>query len=233
MTSALEATFSLQLQALGAPGAHREYQFAQDMGRQCIIDFAWPTVVYLGHENMQCLWSRKVTGRVRSASRIEGWTSQSVQGVLRANRAETEIDRRRRDEGEAERTLSCEPCTGNRTCAPVGSRKSRKTAGNRAGLCSSQYRQDQGISEGTSREVPRRTSSETSHSQGAQVGQRGVHYARAVVGNNGRRRWAMPLLWQRDTIDYGPFHTAYVRWADAPRQFSSVLWAVQQPEVRS
>lgn len=40
MTSALEATFSLQLQALGAPGAHREYQFHPT--RRFRFDYAWP-----------------------------------------------------------------------------------------------------------------------------------------------------------------------------------------------
>lgn len=41
VSSALEQTFSLQLQALGCPGAHREHQFHPE--RRWRFDFAWPT----------------------------------------------------------------------------------------------------------------------------------------------------------------------------------------------
>jgi len=40
MSSALEATFALQLASLHAPGAHREYRFND--ARRWRFDFAWP-----------------------------------------------------------------------------------------------------------------------------------------------------------------------------------------------
>jgi very-short-patch-repair endonuclease len=40
MPSELEAVFALQLQALGVPGATREYKFLE--GRRFRFDFCWP-----------------------------------------------------------------------------------------------------------------------------------------------------------------------------------------------
>ena len=56
MRSALESTFSLQLQALGVlPGAHREYQFHP--GRRWRFDYAWPDRM-LGVEIEGGTWTR-------------------------------------------------------------------------------------------------------------------------------------------------------------------------------
>jgi len=44
--SALEATFALQLRALGVPEPEREYMFAKEaMGRNWRFDFAWPDLM--------------------------------------------------------------------------------------------------------------------------------------------------------------------------------------------
>jgi len=56
--SDLEATFALQLRALGAPEPEREYMFAKKaMGRRWRWDFCWPDAM-LAVELQGGVWSR-------------------------------------------------------------------------------------------------------------------------------------------------------------------------------
>jgi len=56
--SDLEATFALQLRALGAPEPEREYYFAKEaMGRRWRFDFAWPSCM-VAAEVEGGVWSR-------------------------------------------------------------------------------------------------------------------------------------------------------------------------------
>jgi len=84
--SALEATFALQLRALGVPEPEREYMFAKKtMGRNWRFDMAWPDLM-IAAEIEGGVWSRgRHTRGVGFVADCEKYNAAAVLGwrVLR------------------------------------------------------------------------------------------------------------------------------------------------------